>query len=687
MRHSLPSALCRVMRPGFGLLLLLAALPAITVHAATSYYVGTVADDTGTNTANCATQSNTDCTLRDALAIAISGGDTIAFGTAFPSGPQTITVATNGTLNVIHTVTLTGPLNQTVAIDGGCTVTNGYCTSGGVPIFSVGSALTVTISNLTIQHGNSATAGGGITVGDSSTLTVNACIFTANAARNGGGAIYGRHRLNAPITVNISGSSFRNNTASGGGGAIALQDGDLSVTNSTFTGNTAPTNNNGSDPAGGAIYVDDGNLFPSGVVTITGGSFASNSATAGGAIIALFVSPTITNVTFSGNTATGDTSGTGPTSFAGAIYEIAGLVTISGGGFTNNTATAGPTFGGYGGAIILDQALNVGFLIVDGAASITGTTFTNNSASGGNGGAIGVYNNSTLTANQSTFTTNYAVVGGAIFQEGASSTIIASTFTGNGAANNGLGLGGAFASENAANQTSTATIINSTFTGNHGTGGGVFSDNASTTKIINSTLYANVQPASAGHGGDILHDSTCCNPSPPSGTGTITLVNTLVGGSATTGGDLYTNSPTPSAVFLGHNNLIDDAASAGPFINGTAGNKVGVAAGVGSLGNNGGPTQTIPLLVGSPAIGGADSTVCAAATPNGAGGIDQRGVARPANQCSIGAFEPQPKPNPLPPPKPTVATIGSPSPLPVPPRPTGSPVIGATPAPLPAPRP
>ncbi len=55
--------------------------------------------------------------------------------------------------------------------------------------------------------------------------------------------------------------------------------------------------------------------------------------------------------------------------------------------------------------------------------------------------------------------------------------------------------------------------------------------------------------------------------------------------------------------------------------------------------DNGGPTQTIALLPGSPAIDAGDSAVCANPPVNG---VDQRGFARPGSghtQCSIGAYE------------------------------------------------
>src|SRR5262249_6976978 len=70
--------------------------------------------------------------------------------------------------------------------------------------------------------------------------------------------------------------------------------------------------------------------------------------------------------------------------------------------------------------------------------------------------------------------------------------------------------------------------------------------------------------------------------------------------------------------------------------NGVNGNLVGVAnPSLGALANNGGPTQTMALLFGSPAIGAGDPVL--------AGTLDQRGVTRNA-PVRIGAFQ---SPGPL----------------------------------------
>ena len=116
---------------------------------------------------------------------------------------------------------------------------------------------------------------------------------------------------------------------------------------------------------------------------------------------------------------------------------------------------------------------------------------------------------------------------------------------------------------------------------------------------------------------------------------TATLTNTIVAGNA--GGDIFagevggTGADAPS--LSGTNNLIGIGA-AGALTNGVNGNLVGVTDPLlAPLGNYGGPTQTVALLPGSPAIN---------AGTNGPGipTTDQRGLGR-VGAVDIGAFESQ----------------------------------------------
>jgi hypothetical protein len=93
----------------------------------------------------------------------------------------------------------------------------------------------------------------------------------------------------------------------------------------------------------------------------------------------------------------------------------------------------------------------------------------------------------------------------------------------------------------------------------------------------------------------------------------------------------------------GGHNLIGDGTGSTGFVNGVNGDQVGTAVNpidpmLAPLANNGGPTKTHALLVGSPAIDRGDNT--------GAPATDQRGVGRPRDGdgnasriVDIGAFE------------------------------------------------
>lgn len=75
----------------------------------------------------------------------------------------------------------------------------------------------------------------------------------------------------------------------------------------------------------------------------------------------------------------------------------------------------------------------------------------------------------------------------------------------------------------------------------------------------------------------------------------------------------------------------------GGLVNDTNNNEVGVTNfGLGTLTNNGGPTQTVALLSGSPAIDSGSNAYVAA------GETDQRGLPRIVNgTVDIGTFEAQ----------------------------------------------
>lgn len=222
----------------------------------------------------------------------------------------------------------------------------------------------------------------------------------------------------------------------------------------------------------------------------------------------------------------------------------------------------------------------------------------------------GIYNTSRLTILNSTISQNHATEGGAILDLGTS-TIANSTFSGN----NSASFGGAIESFGK------VSIVNSTFFKNSAIyGGGIYSVTA--VAISSSSFVGN----SAIVGGGIY------NSRPQA---TATLQNTIVSGNTSTG-----HSPDCAGTITSQDyNLIGDISQCTIAVG--AHDITGVPAQLGTLADNGGPTRTLALQPGSPAIDGGNPAGCT--DNNGATlDFDQRGLLRssPAGGlCDIGAYE------------------------------------------------
>ncbi|MCA9967909.1 MAG: hypothetical protein KC423_26875, partial [Anaerolineales bacterium] len=183
-------------------------------------------------------------------------------------------------------------------------------------------------------------------VNSAGNFTVNQVTLQNGSATNGG-AIYNSG------TLTVTDSTFIGNSASDSGGGIYNGTGMLIVTNSTFSGNAA-------NYLGGGISNDNG-----GPLTVTNTTFSSNSANYGGGIYNNFGTLTVTNSTFSGNVV--DDSG-------GGIYNNFGTLTVTNSTFSDNSAN-------YGGGVYN----NIG------TAHLAGTILAN-STSGGNCVSISTLN-------------------------------------------------------------------------------------------------------------------------------------------------------------------------------------------------------------------------------------------------------------------------------------------------------
>jgi hypothetical protein len=289
----------------------------------------------------------------------------------------------------------------------------------------------------------------------------------------------------------------------------------------------------------------------------------------------------------------------------GCTYTLtANLDTQSDGGRSLTINGNGATIDGAGAFIIITVRTNL---------TLNNVTLQNGRASGFQGGAIYQASLSTITINNSTLRNNYAdSFGGAIQNNNGTLIINNSTFSGNSTGTVGVIFGGAIY-----NQSGTVTITNSTFTGNTAAYAGAIFSNGGAVTINSSTIAGN---SANGAPGGVLRNA-----------GAMTLQNTIVAGNTCCGGS-FASDMTGSFTSLGYNLI--GAVNPGAYSPGPSGagstDITNVSANLGSLANNGGPTQTMALNAGSPAIG-AVLTGCQAA--------DQRGILRPAANCDIGAFQ------------------------------------------------
>ncbi len=271
------------------------------------------------------------------------------------------------------------------------------------------------------------------------------------------------------------------------------------------------------------------------------------------------------------------------------------------------------------GARVLAVHRNTGgdyriFTVAGATVSISGLTIT---GGGGDvipgGGGVSGDSTSIVTLTEVTVSDNTAIPSSGGFRDGGgvhssgNMTIIRSTVTGNTANAHGGGI----------YSEGTLVVKNSTITDNHAAGstdthgGGI--DNFGTATLDSDTITGNsADGSSSGQGGGFENDLTA------------TLTNTIVAGNTAT-----SLGPDVRGTFTsGGHNLVGNTADAGGFTDAT--DQTGVDPALGSLQDNGGPTDTELPTSGSPAV---DAGATALTT-------DQRGASRPhGGQDDTGAVE------------------------------------------------
>ena len=282
------------------------------------------------------TLTNSHIVKLNALYVSSSGNDSTGNG-SITTPYKTISKAynmadDNSTIYIMNNLTVT----ETTVFDSNKNITLTSCTKSGsnCPVGSANSIIrgssfgdriftisdgTINLSTITINGNNvSATA---TMIYNDSTLNLNSgtTIQNGNKTGNEAGAIYSRNNLN------ITDATISNNHANNNGGAIYNYGGTVVINSVTMKNNSVTAN------GGGALYNSN-----SGTVTISSGTFESNSAKYGGALYNLSGTMTINGGNFYKNSST----------YSGGVLHAYGTVNITGGTFGGSSANANTADGG-----------------------------------------------------------------------------------------------------------------------------------------------------------------------------------------------------------------------------------------------------------------------------------------------------------------------------------------------------
>jgi hypothetical protein len=370
------------------------------------------------------------------------------------------------------------------------------------------------------------------------------------------------------------------------------------------------------NPAGSLIQFDPAVFSSPRTITLTGGQLELNNQSTGATAPEMITGPS-GGVTINGGGQY-------------RVFEVDAGVTAS---------LSGLTITGGGGVSVAKG----GGLMNKGTTSLTDCTLSGNSAllqGGAYGG--GVWNTGRVTLNECTINGNHASFGGGGVWSNGTAILNECTISGN-----NVGTSNAYGDGGGLHNSGTVTLDDCTISGNVARGNAAGLLNSGTATLTNCTVSGN--STRNGNGGGLLNS------------GTATLTNCTVSGNSASkgnGGGLVNVDHTGSVVTIGNTIVAENTAdNGGPDAYGTFAseghNLIGDpddSNGFGSdltgnpmlapLGYYGGPTRTMGLMVGSPAIdAGSNSLV-----PPGIA-TDQRGApaSRIANgTVDIGAFEAQP---------------------------------------------
>lgn len=543
-----------------------------------------------------------------------------------------------------------------------------------------------------------------------STITVPPGVYMLTRAGYDDGALVGDLDIKKNVTIQGAGSGA---TIIDGNGAVT-QDRVFeilsTVQNATLKGLTIRQGLSISSTVGviggGGLYMEG-----AGQLALSDVLLDSNTAQNGGGLYANFSSQggslTMNNVVVHANTAIAGGVGAGGGVFAYLPSTLSHLDLQA-------SQVYGNTADGTGGGLFVEGNTSIQWSIQ------RSEIYLNTAASGG-----GIGNLIPLALSDSHLHNNRAALDGGAIEAFSPLVILRTTLDANSAGRFG---GGIFDLQNGASSQEFAHIEASTLSGNGALyGGGIYHDGFITPNsllmLLNSTLSGNTAFRPSGTNGssdgggiyiyggqaELLNATIAGNTADPSfgihshlargggvfitATAQITFANSMIANNLESNG-ISVGTPDDCFSYGTLGTLAYDlfTTTANCSVTGPqGGNVVTQNPLLGPLQDNGGSTQTIALLAGSPAI---DAGALAGCTDDLGAGLthDQRSAARPVNaRCDIGAFEygsipPTLTPTPTPTPTPTFAAPNSPTPTltPTPTSPaSNSPTPTLTPTPSP----
>lgn len=409
-------------------------------------------------------------TLRATIANA-SPGAIITFGLGI-----TNIVLTSGEITIDKSLTITGNGLANTTVNG----------NGASRIFNIING-NIILNDITLTNGL-ADNGGAVAIANAD-VTINASTISAsvaNGASGSGGAIW----VNTGADLSIFNSTISGNRANRAGGGIESVAGtNVVLTNVTLTGNNAGLAPATAAPGnGGGLHITG-----AGTAEINGGTVSNNTAASeGGGLWNGSGTMEINGTAISQNTASGAAADNG----GGGIYNLNGGTLLIENATISNNAANGTS--GSGGGILND----VGAMLTVSDSEISGNT--SNRAGGGIENNIGfiTLNDVNISGNQ---TFSAPGNGGGIHITGAgTATLTDGTVNNNTAGAEGGGLW---------NGTGTMTINGTTISSNIASGaaadqggGGIYNLNGGTLVVSNATITLNTANGTLGSGGGILND-------------------------------------------------------------------------------------------------------------------------------------------------------------------------------------